>query len=327
MSEAKISPQTGEVEIKVESALDYNDLEDSDIQQGPVELEIEGKKITISALTHAGKLPRLNEDAYAIAKRDGSLDLAIFDGVTDVTSHPMLNGLSGARFTSHSLRRMFLQQSRQQKDIKTAMVLLNRQLRDLTGKLDSTDLNRASTLPCSTGTFAKLDAKEGKIEVGHVGDTFCIVYLKDGSSKVLSFDTNRASLYMLSKTPEEAALASQKDGRTKTIESYDQKNNAEVSLYGTGIFNGSRLMEKYVITDEISLNDVSAILMGSDGLLPSYLSASNKRDQKKILEIITEYGLSGLLDATKEEYSRPPDENGKKVRADDSTGIFIEIEG
>jgi len=304
-----------------EEIIPYDADNDMDVSTGPTGVDLGSgdavKHLNISAVTNAGK-QRPNEDSYAVIRDGNTLIAAVFDGVSDRTVHEELEGIAGARYASHSLRNGLLDRANADIGLKELMLSLNSDLASATSKLKLADLERASTLPASTGTIARIDQGENKIEIAHAADTFCILFKKDGSTFMISLDTNLYHMTkdLYEKTPEQNEEA--------TTRSFDEKNNPADGVYGMGILNGSPRFENYLITDDADLTDVEAVLIGSDGLIPPSLSPNNEVDQRRIYEILKAGGVSALLAFNRNELEERK-KQGLRTFPDDATGIFIEI--
>ena len=95
---------------------------------------------------------------------------------------------------------------------------------------------------------------------------------------------------------------------------------------GCGIINGDPHVEQYIQTGTFPLQDVKAILLGTDGLTPVGWSEKKDEDRKKMLKEIQDGGFQKLFKTKK--HSEDADSDWNYIRykhSDDATGILIEF--
>jgi hypothetical protein len=290
----------------------------------------EERSCVLDAYTKAGKPDRPNEDAYAIVQSGVQKELltaGVFDGISSVVDLPDLKGVKGARFASHFVRMRFLELAGDPDiNMKQLMVRLNRLLAEANSQLEGADLDKPSTVPSTTATMIRINTAEKKIEIADCADSICLVFYQDGSSKVLSFDTNLFHMDSGLKTvrPEEYKQAKE-EGRSLAW-GFDNKNNPKDGTYGTGALNGSEMFERYIMSDQIDLDGVEAIFMSSDGMLPPDLSQYSQEDRNLMLQILREGGCPALKSRTEEAFEAG--DRSKWTRSsspDDATGVFIDL--
>lgn len=290
------------------------------------------QRVNVSACTIAGRPERPNEDAYAITVENGILTLAIFDGCSSQKPIPALEPQTGARFASHFLKDTFMTLTNDVQ-LKDGMLSLNKKLLDMSKQLGGS-LDDVHTLPVSTGTIVRVDADNQTMEFAHVGDTFVIVYYKDGTSELVTNDLNDkfdkemfALMTSISKergiTPREA----RKDARVAQaiIDSFIRKFNTPNGM-GCGYIDGDPTLEKYIQTRSISLAGISAILLGSDGLPPQGWSQTDEEGRNKLLNELQKGDFRQLIQAKKASEDNDPNWNYVRYKhSDDATGIFIQF--
>jgi serine/threonine protein phosphatase PrpC len=314
---------------------DYNDADDGEVYITPSSIALMQVVVRISACTLAGDAAKANEDTFAITVGDKSVCMAVFDGTTSLQPLRTLEALrfSGARFASHFLRDAF-RLADKAAPLNELLVWLNSELGIKTKDLVEASAAGYQNYPASTGTMVRLDTKENRLELAHVGDSFCIVYFRDGLSHLLT--TNQNELFdqqvfdLIRSISEERQIVpreARQDARVerKLIEMAQLKCNNPTGV-GCGLINGDERVKRYIEHRALPLSDVAAVLIGSDGLIPQGWFVESERCRADMYEALQAGGLQRLVDMKR--YSEDTDPDWRHIRykhSDDATGIFAEL--
>lgn len=294
--------------------------------------------LQMSATTLAGRKnpdspQKPNEDAFSIKIIDSTLLAAVFDGTSSLKPISSLKDETGARFASHFLKKAFEAMVQTQKP-KEIIREINKLLLDQSLKFEGTSLLDTHTLPASTATIAQIDPAKKFVNISHVGDSFCIVFYKDGHSKLVTIDKNKAYddkvLNFIKQIAVEKHISpreARQDERVKQalLDMFqDSFNRADGT--GQGIINGDPNAEQYVQDISLPLESLEAIFLGTDGIIPPGLDEQNEEDRQKIYNILKTGGLEELIKVKRDTEDNDPDWNLVRYKhSDDATGIFIEM--
>jgi serine/threonine protein phosphatase PrpC len=296
------------------------------------------KDLNISSCTVAGnngvfQPQKPNEDAFSVMDSENGLIAVVFDGTTSLKPIPALNTISGARYASHFLKEKLETNIKSTKPFDLIREL-NRELLKKTLKFEGTDLSDTHTLPASTLTMIQIDIENKVINLCHVGDSFCILFYKNGSSECITIDKNRESddhvLEMMRKIAEEKKVTIREARQDKEVKQalLDKFQNTRNRADGTGqgILNGDPNIEQYIQDISFTTDNIDSILLGSDGILPPGLDEQNENDRRNVLTMLSTGGLRELIRVKQEVENNDPDFNSIRFKhSDDATGIFIEF--
>jgi len=293
-------------------------------------------RIGVSALTEAGSSKKPNEDSFAVHRpREDCLLVGVFDGTTTLVPIEELDerGISGARFASQFVKEQFgyIKNGLPPMEILT---FLNERLLGANTQISGVDQNDANTLPATSATVVKIDPDRRIIELAHVYDSWCIVYYKDGHSELVTKDLNRRfDQPILNRMGEIARIKGitprqarqENEIEQALVDSRIAKLNAPNGL-GCGVINGEVAMKDYIQTEVVSLVDVYAILLGTDGFVPPGWSIQSESGRQKMIDIVTRQGLEGLMRAKRQAEDNDPEWNFLRFKnADDATGVFLKF--
>ena len=313
-------------------------LRDENPAQQRVEVILTGQcrwQLHVAACSEGGDSRRLNEDAFAVAVRDEQLLAGVFDGTTSLRAIRSLeqHGVSGARFASAFLRHS-LGSVDPHRSAGDALRELNLRLRALSSGLEGFDPDDVNTLPASSATLVKFDARAGAMQLAHVYDSWCVAYFHDGRSELLTENRNRpfdeAVFDLMAKlaraqgvTPRE--VRAQPAIQDALVRSRATKSNRPDGA-GTGLLNGDPNMSAYIQERELPLHALRAVLLGTDGLVPQGWNVEDERDRDRMFAEIANGGLPRLLEAKRRSEDADPDWwHIRDKHSDDATGVFIEL--
>ena len=292
--------------------------------------------VLVEAVTIAGrKLPdsnqKPNEDAFSVQKTGETLLAAVFDGCSSQKQIEALGDESGARFASHYLKDYIYNHS----TLDTRMLLLqaNESLFEKSLALGA-ELSDVHTLPATTATALSIDATTHQLHLAHVGDTFCMILFSDGHTTLETVDRNRPydekifiQIRELAKKRDISPREAKQDPTIKQAvmamfqDSYNRPDGT-----GQGILNGDPKMKRYLQSSSLDLKDISAILLGSDGLIPAGMDEAKAADREKLFGIADSKGAKGLIAAKLESENEDPDwQHTRYKHSDDGTAVYLKL--
>lgn len=273
-----------------------------------------------------------NEDSFAINATPNAINAAVFDGVTSKKPFSAISPLTGARFASCFLKDQ-LERIGQTFTPKETILKLNSLLLDEVTKLGGS-LKDSLSLPSSTATIIKIIPDKNILQLAHVGDSFCIVYFKGGYSQLMTDDKNKQfdehMFEFMRKLAKERGItaveASKLDAyKQESIKVALNKNN-NPNGKGTGVINGDPNIKLYIQDVSISLDNIEAVLLGTDGLVPVGWSVENEKDRQKLKGEIEKNGMEQLIKIVRKAEEKDPDwEFTRAKQSDDATGVFIKF--
>jgi|SRR3989344_1591804 len=315
----------------MQNYLQYDDSNDSEIF---LEQEVYDLNLRLSTCTVANSDGKPNEDAFASARVNDQIWLAVFDGTTSLKSIPALGDTSGARFASHFLKDKFTASfTDAQKSPRDLLLYLNELLLQQTGELGGS-LSDTHSLPASMATVVKIDLATNILSFAHVGDTYGIIFHNDCSSLVFTDDKNnkfdQGMFDLIRKIAIENSItnrqARQNDEVKKALYEMFIKRNNNPDGTGSGLVNGDPYMVKYLHTGEFSISDIKAVLLATDGLEVQGQGILDDKFRSYLLSEFKDTGFLGVIKLKKESEDADPDWNNIRYKhSDDATGIMIEF--
>jgi len=298
------------------------------------DLKLENTSSIISACTVPNSDGKPNEDSFAIVEKEDILWIGIFDGTTSLRVLETLKGVSGAKFASAYLKKHFAENvagaSR-----SPAQVLLNlnsmlfKKSEKLGGKLDDTH-----SLPAAMATILKISFSNKKMEMAHAGDTWVIIYDKNGGSKVITDNKNKAFddeiFRLIRKIASEKGLTNRQARHDDLVnrslyEMYFKRNNSPTGK-GSGLVNGDPNLEMYIQEKQVDLSNKQVILAGSDGLEIQGQELSDDNYRNLLLKNLTDDGFKKIIEIKRQSEDDDPEwENIRYKHSDDATGILIKL--
>lgn len=325
----------------VNNMLDYDLDNDESIYSSKTILCPDKTQYNIEACTVAGSRDGItskpNEDAFFVMQADeNTIFLCVLDGDSSVRPIPSLKNVSGARFSSHTIKMLLREIVSPTFSVEQIMHLLNDQMRSKVCAFPEADILDASTLPGSSVTMVKLDFNKGLGELVSIGDTLAIFYYKDTSSKLITQD-------LLTKFDDETFTAIKNIAKKKNISNREARKDASINSQlvrrykeainykdktGYGILNGQPDAHLYFHKVTFSLDNVSGIFMGTDGVIPLIFDPENSKDQKSLLAMVKKGGLSELILYKQLLEDSDPDYNTyvRYKHSDDATGIYMKLQ-
>jgi serine/threonine protein phosphatase PrpC len=290
--------------------------------------------LSVEVCTIAGDSMRQNEDAFAVIGGGSSLTVGVFDGTTALMpeSAKLIVHGSGGRFASHHLRDEMLRLS-MTSPLTDVLRKLNGSLEQMFVKMNLPKVDERA-FAGATATLARIDWKNRRLQIMHVGDSFMVLFKSTGKSDYLTPNTN-------AKFDEQAFNIVRAAARSKNITfraameiksvrdqlaEIDKRKNNRPDGKGTGLLNGDDNALLYVCEKEISLESCSSFLVGTDGLLPVGYALENVESRNKLREMLIRGGLREIVDKKKAGEDGDPDWKYPRYKhSDDGTGIFVKI--
>lgn len=279
-----------------------------------------------------GGVQKSNEDSFSVVIQDDVVMAAVFDGTSSQKPIPELGDISGARFASHTLKEIF-ELTPGETEVKVALQGLNRMLGERLRSFPSVNYNELNSLPTSTATIAKLNTRENRLDISHVGDSFAAVMYEDGATELLTNNLHRQYdekvlelIYQIAiennKTPREA----REDPRIRiAIMNMFQDTRNRADGTGEGMANGDPNMDRYIYVRSLSLLGIRAVLLGSDGLVPPGMDESQEDDRKVLFDVVCQGGIKALVGLTRSIEDDDPDRwHVRYKHADDATGVLLQ---
>lgn len=305
---------------------------------GTIKHRLTGYSFQISVITLAGRRDfdspqKPNEDAFSVVALNNTLIMALFDGTSSLKPIVSLKDTTGARFASHYLKSVFENNIKGQTP-KEIIRELNKLLLERNLKFEGATLLDTHTLPASTATVAQIDPDKQKVNISHVGDSFCIIFYKRDHSEFVTIDKNKAyddQIFALMKEVSKEKHISPREARQdekvkQALLNMFQDSHNKTDGTGQGIINGDPNAEQYIQDISSPLDSVAAIFLGSDGIVPPDYNEQKENDRGKIYTILKNGGLEELIRIKSEIEDNDPDRNFVRYKhADDATGIFIEL--
>jgi serine/threonine protein phosphatase PrpC len=302
---------------------------------------------TVSGRKYPSDTGRKNEDAYTLVFEGDRLLCGVFDGVSSQMPIEGLIDTTGARFASHTLRQLtqivpkyVLNNSVKKISADCSnheipvLSYLNRHLREQSSQITGFNYGDIHTMPASTATIAVIDIPFGMMHIEHIGDSWCIIFFNDGTSRLVTVDLNKRfdeeTFVLMQHIAQESNISNRdavKDERVK------EKIKNKFSLYhnksdgaGTGVLNGHEDALMYIQSMSVSLEGVSMVLFGTDGLVPPDIDESTPEGRTEIKMCIQSGGLSALIARKKQSEDADIEWHHLRTKhSDDATGILITL--
>ncbi len=320
--------------IMAEPLLEYSDTEDQDYAaDATVELGLQPHFANLAAITVAGDPDRPNEDAYAVATEDGVLYLGVFDGITSLKQVAGLADETGARFASHEVQDVFAHAVGAQ-DPSEILLHCNDHLRAASSEITGVDEADVLTLPSTTATVVRIDLDADTLHLGNIGDGFCVVWYTDGSSELITDNSNAEfdeALFDYIVAQAKTHGISNREARPlpevqeKLVTSFARKINKPDGR-GAGALNGGEHADIYIQAEAMSLAGIRSVLLATDGFILAGGDIEDVDYRYKLEKKIRRGRLSYFIDKKHESEDADPDwEHARYKHSDDATALFLEL--
>lgn len=292
---------------------------------------------SVSAATVAGNANSGNEDAWSINIANGIGLFGVFDGTTSLRPIAELQAraLTGARFASHHLLDFFQNtEITETADLPGLLLKANASLLAKILKFDGATLADTHSMPSSLATIIRIDSDRNIMETVHVGDSFAIIYYQDGSSRLVTPNTNRdfdESIFrLIKKLAAEHSITNREARRDPEVaqallKMFQFRNNRPDGK-GSGLINGDPQGAQYIFHAKEDLERIEAILVGTDGLMPPGWECGDEDVQREVRNQIEQGGIQALIKTKVRIEDADPNWNSVRYKhSDDATGIFIKL--
>ncbi len=200
-------------------------------------------------------------------------------------------------------------------------------------------------LPAGVATIARVDLVTRRLEFAHAGDTALFLFYQDGRIVQKTDDQmikHDMQVFELARTiqSEKGIPFSQalKDERVKEMNLYNgiyhnyvDHNRQVDTKVGIGVIDGLPQLAAYIQQGTVDLNDVTSVLICSDGLI--WPAGWNESNDERIVRLqrmrkqIEQLNLSGYLAELRnaEQADTTCDLYPRFKKHDDATGIYLEL--
>ncbi|WP_172461028.1 PP2C family serine/threonine-protein phosphatase [Priestia endophytica] len=255
----------------------------------------------------------VSEDAYVINEKQNIY--GVFDGATPVTPFQNSKGQNGAYLASRCFQAYFTEEVRQEESLLESVVKANKKLLEMM-KSHHISVHKKEELWSTCVALIKLEKE--KIQFAQLGDSMIVMENKEGKVTVLTKDTVKGIGSRAKQKREMERLR----GKEKHDEDFYKKNLLYSLRYnrtlantpnGYSVANGKEEVRKYIQYGEIQKNEVSCLLLVSDGFFhPS-----------ESLETTYQHIRSGGLERYAHKLAKLECENN--LHSDDKTGILLQF--
>ena len=231
-------------------------------------------------IDHVVDIGSSNEDSYLI--KDNLF--AVFDGFNSLTGFKDDEGATGGLIAANIAREIF---STNQGSLKNLAIEANRKIREkmLASKIDTQNKDNL------WGTiFAAVRIKNDSFEWAQLADSLILTIFKDGSHKLLveDFDHDGEVLTIWKQLAEQ-----KKENIRQLIAEPLSKLRAKTNeVYG--VLNGEGGPESFMKTGQEKLENVSHILLFTDGLMIPKEDPVGKDDWKLFVDLFLQGGLENI---------------------------------
>ncbi len=220
------------------------------------------------------------EDSYLI--KDNLF--AVFDGFNSLDGFKDENGTTGGLIAATIARDVF---SRNQGSLKSLATEANRKIREkmLASKIDTQNKNSL------WGTiFVAVRIKNNSFEWAQLADSLILVIFKDNSYKLLNEDFNHdGEVLTIWKQ-----LAEQKKEKIRELMA-EPLSKLRAKINKTyGVLNGEEAAKNFIKTGEEKLENISHILLFTDGLIIPKEDPLRKDDWKLFIDLFIRGGLENI---------------------------------
>jgi hypothetical protein len=190
-------------------------------------------------------------------------------------------------------------------------------------------------------SLVELDLAEEQFRFAHVSDTFIVVRMRDGSTSLITTDTNAPfdeEVFALMRSLSDSTGQSPRELRhhpvvVERLSQISRTKNNRPDGRGTGLLNGDSQLESYIQWGALPLHDIEEIVIGTDGSLPLGWSLAESRYRELVFEELSGRAgeLAGKLQAlvAKKRESEAADPDWRRcIRwkpSDDGTLVYCKI--
>lgn len=231
-------------------------------------------------INHIFDIGSSNEDSYLI--KDNLF--AVFDGFNSLNGFKDENGTTGGLIAATIARDVF---SRNQGPLKSLALEANRKIREkmLVSKIDTKNKNSL------WGTiFAAVRVKNDSFEWAQLADSLILVIFNDASYKLLieDFDHDGEVLAIWKQ------LAAQKKEKIKELIAEPLAKLRAKTNEVYGVLNGEEAAENFIKTGGEKLENISHVLLFTDGLIIPKEDLLGKDDWKLFVDLFLQGGLKNI---------------------------------
>lgn len=221
-----------------------------------------------------------NEDSYLIKNNL----FAVFDGFNSLDGFKDENDTTGGLIAATIAKDIF---SRNQGSLKSLAIEANRKIGEkiLELKIDSKNKNSLWGI-----IFAAIRVKNDSFEWAQIADSLILIIFKDNSYKLLAedFDHDGEVLTIWKQ------LAEQKKEKIRELIAGSLAKLRARANETYGVLNGEETAENFIKTGEEQMENVSHILLFTDGLMIPKEDPLGKDDWKLFVDLFLQGGLGNI---------------------------------
>ncbi len=296
-------------------------------------------KVKHEVVYEKGSSPQ-NEDAYSINTEHNIF--AVLDGATALVK----NNVNGS--TASKIIKEYIDSADSKDDLLSLIIEANKKLGDEVVKslrdTGITIIEDVSKEARSSTGLVVIKLENNQLHFLHAGDCMLFVQYDSGSIRSLTYDQIspldavsiekagivkkrllNEGIYSLSN--EEKAPEFLKEVRNNILPTLKENRKMLNTPSGYGIIDGSSEAEQYLEYGKVNLNNVSKILMLSDGLQLPHIKAGGSECWKQTAELAFQKGLHHLYQTVQTLENQDPFciQHPRLKPSDDKTGILIEL--
>lgn len=303
-------PSLPEAQLREKVLVDSQKLSEGEVLRREI---IAGeKRIEIQAVTQiGGPNKKWNEDGGVVLSDGNSISVVVVDGGTQLGQIPSLGELTGGRYIRDKVEQYAKIQSPNTAPDRMLTILNSMIGHEMRTDHSDIEFSQDSTnIPYGSIAAVRVDVEKEVLELANAGDVFVIAIGRDDAITLFSKD----NVYPF----DQLALAKAHDLARKhgvsfreAIEHAFKKDDERftgiteqmhVTMRGGASGEIERIMglsEFAPHAQQVALDSIKTILIGSDGAVPAGIDIHTGEGVRKYVELISEVGVEGLIDKIK----------------------------
>lgn len=231
---------------------------------------------------HEQGVGRLNEDAISL----NDTIFGVFDGATSLNAKKYKNGTTGGAMASEITRKIFARNNDSLKNLaqKANSAIYDEMIKNNVDTSDKTSLWSTSA--------AVVQLNDDSLEWMQIGDSLILIIYKDGSFKVAvtDYDHDSETLNMWKK------ISHKTDKQIFQVMGNQIKKVRKMMNVDYGVLNGETEFDSFIKSGKENLENISHVLLFTDGLFIPSENPSEKHDFQHFVELFRKGGLKEIRD-------------------------------